>query len=533
MKLKNINRYHTPTIAASDHNTQKTHKTRWCVTSLSAAILGMMFMTMSQASDDKKGVNNPIGDLSIYQPAATTRTNLMMMIDTSGSMGISSLVLPKDNQYGSPGDVDVPLCDRVEVGEYQSNRSNTNIIYEWAYNLKDKNPASSTFDKTSIEKKVVIGNEEYKYYVRGCTKTFVDKSGKSKTVTELDRLSRLKDALLGYLAGGNIGSNLYMGLGHFSSKTGLNIGNADNKFVDGHSGRIIVPVSQLDIAQRQKIAKELISFQSLDTTTDQKGKKDTNLKLSSKTYPDVTKSSSGTPTTHAYAEAGAYMMGTGTGYDNNQKDIKSIKIIYDGYMVKQKAWNEDKQVYFVCVALGPDDTTAIGAKVKQCVNNWPGVDTGWNKKTVSQGTVNGGIYRPLENGGWERINSQESFKNEVNKATGTTVVMDNLWDTYDKLPVGWRYGGWLKVEQEPMDIEPIVGTVWGYGSGINGLVSYRVNPFTIRADEEDNVIGGFRYSAADTKKLNSNTYKAGSTDGQCDSNGIYFLTDGAPTQPKT
>lgn len=40
------------------------------------------------------------------------------MLDTSGSMGISSLVLPNNNTLGSPGDVDpqyantaTPMCD--------------------------------------------------------------------------------------------------------------------------------------------------------------------------------------------------------------------------------------------------------------------------------------------------------------------------------------------------------------------------------------------------------------------------------------
>lgn len=484
---------------------------------LSAAILGMMCMSMTQAAVNEKGEISQIGDLSIYQPASTARTNLMMMIDTSGSMGISSLVLPKNNPYGSPGDVDVPLCDRVGVGEYQSNRNNTNTIYEWAYNLTDP----STEGRTSIKKSVVIGGKTIDYYVRGCQKG---------DVKELDRLSRLKDALLPLLASDQISNQVYMGLGHFSSKTNISVGSAANKLVDGHSGRILVPAAPLTIEQRQKIAKALASIKSLDTTTNEDGRPNPSLKLSSNTYPDVTKSSSGTPTAHAYAEAGAYMMGTGTGYDANQKNSGSINIIYDGYMVKQKSSWEDKQVYFVCVELGTNDTSAIGATVKQCVNNWPGHDN--SKKTVSQGTVNGGIYSPKEGGGWERIASQNDFKIKINAAVGETVSMNNLWDTYDKLPVGWRYGGWLKVAQEPLDIEPIVGTVWGYGSGINGLVSYRTNPFTLKTNLEDNLIGGLRYSADDTKKFDGKSYIKGSSANQCDSNGIYFLTDGAPNSTK-
>ena len=520
MKLKQLNRYHAPTaIVAIDNQTQRSNSKVWRPSTLSAAILGMTVMTMSQAAVNEQGAVSRIGDLSIYQPAATARTNLMMMIDTSGSMGISSLVLPKNNPFGSPGDVDKPLCKRVGVGEYQSNRNNTNNIYEWAYNLTD----ASTGGNTSIKKNVVIGGQTINYYVRGCTQD---------GVTELDRLSRLKNALLPLLASDQISDKVYMGLGQFSSKTGLSIGTAKNKLVDGHSGRIVVPSAPLTTIQRQKIARALADIKSLDTTTNEDGTSNANLKLSSNTYPDVSKSSSGTPTAHAYAEAGAYMMGTGTGVDANLDKATAVKLIYDGSMVKQKAWNEDKQTYFVCIELGPIETSAIGATVKQCVNNWPGVDTGNNKKTVNQGTINGGVYRPLANGEWQRIASQDDFKKQVNAATGTTVVMNSLWDTYDKLPVGWRYGGWLKVEQEPMDIEPIVGTVWSYGDGITGLVSYRVNPFTFTADQKDNLVGGFRYSATDTKKGTTNTYIKGSSTEQCDSNGIYFLTDGAPNSTK-
>ena len=58
--------------------------------------------------------------------------------------------------------------------------------------------------------------------------------------------------------------------------------------------------------------------------------------------------------------------------------------------------------------------------------------------------------------------------------------MNSLWETHEKLPEGWRYGGWRKLNHEPMDIEPIGGKVWG-NKGANNLVSYRSSPFTIRS----------------------------------------------------
>lgn len=104
-------------------------------------------------------------DLSIYKGNTTGKTSILLMLDTSGSMGISSLVLPKTNRYGSPGDVDVALCDRVKVAEYDKARTSTIEFYQWAYNLKD-----TTTNKTAIRKTVTIGGTVIPYYVRGCTK---------------------------------------------------------------------------------------------------------------------------------------------------------------------------------------------------------------------------------------------------------------------------------------------------------------------------------------------------------------------------
>ncbi|AZB87974.1 hypothetical protein DKE39_001695 [Acinetobacter baumannii] len=442
-------------------------------------------------------------DIEIYKSLTSGKTSILLMLDTSGSMGISSLVLPKTNQYGSPGDVEASLCSRVAVSEYYSNRSTANM-YEWTYNLKDTRSFSPTYNKTSIYKTVTIGTTTIPYYVRGCT---------NGTLTEYDRLSRLKDAIIPLLASNDLSDDVIMGLGQFSSKTELTIGTASNRLTDGHSGRILVPNMALTQAQRIKIAQQIAAVKSLDTTTNEDGSANANLKLSSNSYPNVTKSSSGTPTAQAYAEAGAYMMGTGTGSSGTNSG--KVSTIYDGYMVKQQADN-DGQVYFICVELGTSTTSALGATVKQCVNSWPGYDS--TNKTASSGTS---IYKPNGNGGWTSV-SATTLKNTVGS-------MSRLWDVYTKLPVGWRFGGWMKVDNEPMDIEPIVGTIWGYGDNIRGLVSYRTNPFSVDGST-DSLIGGFAYSASDTK--NGIVYKAGGSTSSCDGNGIYFLTDGAPNSTK-
>lgn len=399
-------------------------------------------------------------DIEIYKDSTKGKTNILLMLDTSGSMGISSLVLPRTNPYGSPGDVDIALCDRVAVPEYNNTRGSTYNIYQWAYNLKD--PATN---RTAIKKTVNIGGTSVDYYMRGCRKQI-----NGQWVQEYDRLSRLKDAILPLLASDDLGSNVVMGLGHFSSKTELTIGTATNRLTDGHSGRILVPNAPLDTEQRIRIAREIANIKSLDTTTNEDGTSNPDFKLSSNNYPNVTKAASGTPTVHAYAEAGAYMMGTttgGTGTNSGQ-----VNTIYDGYMAMQ---NGSEQAYFICVEVGTTTTTALGATVQQCINNWPGYDG--NNRTVTTGTISGGVFKPDSTSptGWRQITNQAAFKNEVGS-------MNSAWEVFSKLPEGWRYGGWMKVNNEPMDIEPIVGTVWtGYAGGTIGIVSYRTSPFSIKS----------------------------------------------------
>lgn len=512
-------------------------------TSIKYVVIAMS-MTVAVSTSQADVSQKKIGDLEIYKAATDGQINLMMMLDTSGSMGISSLVLPKNNPYGSPGDVDTGLCDRVIVYEYNNNRSSTYPFAEWAYNARDTRDGE-TKGKTSFKKSVTINGTTIPYYLRGCGTASIDAAGKlvepvdstGRQLGAFDRLSRLKDALITLLAGTDIKDSIVMGLGQFSSKTEINISGATNKIVDGHSGRILVKAAALDQNQRIKLIQAIAGIQSLDTTTNQDGSANDALKFSSNNYPNVTKASSGTPAAHAYAEAGAYMMGTTTGKDPNPPS--SVSIVYDGSMTMQNPTTKE-QVYFICVGLGGGETSIFNgnAKVKQCVNNWPGYDS--SNKIITTATINRGVYMPNGNGGWTQITSLDDFKTK----SGVT-TMDSGWETFTKLPVGWRYGGWMKVANEPMDIEPIVGTVWtGYAGGTIGIVSYRNSPFSIKntttstngiGEPIENMYGGIAYSAADTNN-GTNYYRGAtpvtSTTAQCDSNGIYFLTDGAPNSTK-
>lgn len=477
-------------------------------------------------------------DLSIYKSNVKGNASILLMLDTSGSMGISSLVLPKNNTYGSPGDVDTPLCKRIQVNEGSN-------IWEWAYNLEGAD------GKTAIKKTVTIGDTAVDYYMRGCTKG---------GVAEYDRLSRLKDAIIQLLAKledeGGLPDETSIGLGHFSSKTPLLVGKSDNKLTDSHSGRILIPVGKLDNAKRLALAQKIAEFQSVDSTTDGKGDSNANLKFSSTKFPDILRPSSGTPTAQAYAEAAAAMMGTGTGYNATIFGLSSVQYIYDGYMVKQYK-DEDGQAYFICASLGAGRVSNNLGDVKQCPSAWPDYDR--TNKTITSGTL---VYKPDASAatGWARVTASE-LKAKVGD-------MNSTWEIYSKLPEGWRLDGWMKVNHEPMDLETMGGIVYSYenkvkdyfkvdgndknkceknggswdnnrnpkcgknteGNVIRGLVAYRTNPFALqetRTAHTNNTLGGYRYSEPATKAAD-NKYIRGGTVSSCEGNGIYFLTDGAP-----
>ncbi|WP_257233408.1 pilus assembly protein [Acinetobacter sp. YH01005] len=420
-------------------------------------------------------------DLSLYRGNTTGKTSILLMLDTSGSMGISSLVLPNNNTLGSPGDVDpqyantaTPMCDRVNVDE-------GGVFKQWAYNALDKRVGSDTYNKTSFKKTVNINGRVISYYLRGCGNPSIDSAGKliESSTGKFDRLSRLKDALIQLLADSSIPNTTYMGLGHFSAKTPLTVGTTTNKLVDGHSGRILVPNAQLNAAQREKLILQLVSLKSVDTTTNEDGTANANLKLSSTAYPDIFKASSGTPTAHAYAEAAAYMMGTTTGQDSSLPSTSTI--LYDGYSVMQKSDDATKQVYYVCVALGTERPTALGATVMACDNEWNKSESDWYDATNKRMGSTIKIYKPNGSGGWLQVTPIEL------KNTQDVGDMNSLWETHAKLPVGWRYGGWMKLAHEPMDIEPIGGKVWA-NKGANNLVSYRTSPFSIKTGTITNTI---------------------------------------------
>lgn len=410
-----------------------------------------------------------IGDLEIYQQAQGGETSLMMMIDTSGSMGISSLVLPKNNQYGSPGDVDKPLCTHQAVAQrgIDENKSSQDVrdrhhgrqVLQWKY------------DAPSTKKEVtVINGKTHTYYLRGCYDKNSDGSYKTdkngQKIIIYDRLSRMKEALIQLLSSKSVSDSIIMGLGHYSSYTPFKVTDTQNRLVDSHSGTILVEAKPLTPEHRNKLIKALIQFKSVDGFTDEDGKPNSNRKASSKTQPEEYKAAGGTPTAQAYAEAGAAMLGTNTGHVYNYlpKDQR-VKLIYDG---SSTHYNDliKRQIYFTCnQSVGYVEYPRDGEDIIACINKWE------NQDVIS------------------------------------------LW----RLDFGKVLGGWGKVPYEPLDLETVTGLVWtnqfNDSATWNGryypkdnvggqLVLYRTSPFALKTKD---ILGNYGCPSGEDFNSSSNT----------------------------
>lgn len=282
----------------------------WRTTALSAAILISLTAISSpvnSATDGKK-----IGDLEIYQAAKGGRITIMMMLDTSGSMDV---------------EVDPPACDLpkgvTSQGVFKESPTTENP-YERKY-CKTGGTTKYFYRKNSGGKWFRCGSPNVgsdKMNVSSCkygpitapstTGYLFKKGGRGtggkntlyyyKTGTEgksYDRLTRLKDAIFFLMNDDQLDSEkIAIGIGQYSTQS-----DSDNKLqsADGMSGKILVPAALLTETQRKLIKKEVAKL----------------------------KGNGGTPTANAYAEVGAYMLGTNTpssnSYSGFNNSIKSSK----------------------------------------------------------------------------------------------------------------------------------------------------------------------------------------------------------------
>lgn len=260
---------------------------------LVVVVASMMTMSTSQADVSGK----KIGDLEIYKPAQAGKTTITMMLDTSGSMTINQV------------DTACDLPDKSKFSAVGAEWSNTNpqyirnfcsykARYFYRLDVKDKNKwyrcgpkdgsgsSNYSFDDCGTKLNSAPSVVGYDYITSGSGNQYYFTGEKV-----YDRLTRLKDAIFTLMDSTQLDpKKVAIGLGQYSShssednKVVIDSDGTVQKSADGRTGKILIPAALLDDIQRQKIREAVAAAGG----------------------------GQGTPTANAYAEVGAYMLGTNT-----------------------------------------------------------------------------------------------------------------------------------------------------------------------------------------------------------------------------
>ncbi|BAP35282.1 putative type 4 pili biogenesis protein PilY [Acinetobacter guillouiae] len=208
-------------------------------------------------------------DLQIYAAPTAGKKTLVMMLDTSGSMGpASGKGFSYRDDYGLNCGISYNQTSLATLTTTLSNLSNNT-----AYRISSGTVPS--YDRNFCYVSPNSATSAVKDEVSGCEQ-ITNSSGKITGYQCLDRLTRLKDGMFAFLNSEDASlRQVRVGLGNYSANG------------DGRSGQILVP------------AKELGALNSSQRTELKNALKDL-------------KAYNGTPTAHAYAEAAAYLMGTNT-----------------------------------------------------------------------------------------------------------------------------------------------------------------------------------------------------------------------------
>ncbi|WP_234964917.1 PilC/PilY family type IV pilus protein [Acinetobacter johnsonii] len=244
-------------------------------------------------------------DIEIYSNSTNGKTTITLMLDTSGSMSIEQVGSSAcDIPSGATGTVrtdsissgTTPSYTRryCEVEGERERRYYFMLDNKTWYSCVDRNgstnrgqcnnkmsvePTSSELTGLTAKRFDFWGDE------KSCNKNnycYYFKDINTSSERYYDRLTRLKDAIFALLDSNLIDPTLVsIGIGNFSAQSG-----SDNVYTraDGASGKILVPAALLNSTQKGRI----------------------------KTAVADLRGSNGTPTANAYAEVGAYMLGTNT-----------------------------------------------------------------------------------------------------------------------------------------------------------------------------------------------------------------------------
>ena len=294
-----------------DNTTPKHEKTVSSLKYLVVVMASIIAMPLSQADVAGK----KIGDLEIYKAAEGGKTTITMMLDTSGSMTLNQVNYACDLPGGSTSYTEGSEFSDTNP-KYTRNYCETGRKYyyrlspegQW-YRCGSSNGSGSVgygFSDCGTKISPPTGSG-FSYITSGSGNNYYYKfDGKF-----YDRLTRLKDAIFTLMDSTLLDpKKVAIGIGQFSSQSDDNNvvefnSNGTVKNSDSSSGKILLPAALLDDAQRQKIRNVVAAAGG----------------------------GGGTPTANAYAEVGAYMLGTktsgtGSGFNKSTTDSKSSNSSY-------------------------------------------------------------------------------------------------------------------------------------------------------------------------------------------------------------
>jgi len=372
---------------------------------------------------------NDLGDLEIYKAAESGGAVLTLMLDTSGSMGTSTRSdYPVDSMFEDYGFSCVWNITKNKYGNLS-----------WSY----KNDNAFKVHGSADNKSVVIGNTTIRYDLKSCKQGYWNGNTwkeNSNSSNYYDRITMLQDALIQLFSQKDSNGNYTLseknmiGLGHYSVDK-----NGDGQ-ADGNAGSVIVPARKLDDAQRIKLINAVKGLTVYN----------------------------GTPAANAYAEAGAYMMGTNT-VTKEEGTERAFKVLgrttrVNGKFVVEKC---DSNLSIITTILGVgsnDRLSAIDCKA--------------------------GRYTAIEN----------------------SRIVDSL-------------GG-----NDNLAKEIIPGGVDDFWTEKGSAVRYYLKKNQKVSVVKDTNASGYTASTIDAKNPDDDyfTYSAPVSDSQCSGYGVYFLTDGEP-----
>ena len=341
-------------------NNKTSNRQPWRVKALAIAVLMGFSGTVAQADTISR---KPVGDLEIYKAATPGTATIFMMLDTSGSMGSSSI----SSDYGSS-------C-RSNSSDYRSSDTIQAIIYNRQTDtsavdglLRDEN-GNTVKDLTSIKRQISFS--PYSCLV-----------GSSKVNTvRYTRLIRLQLALIELLADKVLDSNgNEKDTGSLSDDYEVGLGNYSYSG-DGRSAVVLAPTKALTALQRETL---------IDATT------------------GLT-ATGNTPTAHALAESGAYMMGTST--QDNIQVVAERRYVSNTYSWRKCNSNESTFTF----------DNDINEYVNAC-SNW----TGWSTNSSILPSYN--FYQSLSNNGRTYYNgSNNADSGFANSVASSRVEYDNKY----------------------------------------------------------------------------------------------------------